>query len=289
MKSIKALFYISLIILGVLFLPLNIKADELLPDNTPVWFDAEYYAINNPDVVSVYCNGNNTGSENWDSKLWKHYKEYGYSEGRMAAATSDWFDASFYASNNEDVTVAFGTEVNDLFRHYVKYGRKEGRLPNAEYAHTLEFTGEEKSTEKVNKASAVKSPYSVTVNRTTNICTVYSQDSAGEYTVVEREMICSTGRKGHLTPLGTFKIYEHSAGWHYMVDGTYSKWCMRFKKGGYMFHTVCYENTTDAEPIPEEIEELGTNASRGCIRLGLEDAEWMFNTVPNGTVVNIVD
>lgn len=129
-------------------------------------------------------------------------------------------------------------------------------------------------------------PATINVHRVT--CTADVYNSAGQ---LLRTLIVSTGREGHSTPLGTYSIYEHSTGdgYHAMVDGTYGKWCMRFKKGGYMFHSVCYAKSGDPEPIQQEVDDLGTSVSRGCVRLSVADAEWLYNATPNGCVVNILD
>ena len=47
-------------------------------------------------------------------------------------------------------------------------------------------------------------PYEIKVNRKMNTVTVYTQDEAGNYTVPYKAMICSTGRLGHATPLGSY-------------------------------------------------------------------------------------
>ena len=129
-------------------------------------------------------------------------------------------------------------------------------------------------------------PALIVVHRVSNICMVY--DNANQLIAA---FVVSTGREGHKTPLGTYKIYQHTtgAGYHPMVDGTYGRYCMRFKKGGYMFHSVCYAKSGDAEPIVQEVMDLGTSVSRGCIRLSVTDAEWLYNATPNGCVVTILD
>lgn len=126
----------------------------------------------------------------------------------------------------------------------------------------------------------------IVVHRVSNTCVVY--DKNGQ---VVNAFIVSTGRKGHNTPLGTYKIYEHSTGngYHLMVDGTYGKWCMRFKQGGYMFHSVCYARAGDAYPIAQEVADLGTSVSRGCVRLSVVDAEWLYRNTPNGCKVSILN
>lgn len=129
-------------------------------------------------------------------------------------------------------------------------------------------------------------PALIIVHRVSCTANVYNKDSQ-----LLRTLTVSTGREGHRTPLGTYSIYEHTIGdgYHLMVDGTYAKYCMRWKKGGYMFHTVCYAKSGDAEPIQEEVDALGTSVSRGCVRLSVTDAEWLYNATPNGCTVQIVD
>lgn len=39
------------------------------------------------------------------------------------------FDAEYYAQNNPDVVLSFGTDESLLFQHYVQYGKAEGRIP----------------------------------------------------------------------------------------------------------------------------------------------------------------
>ena len=129
-------------------------------------------------------------------------------------------------------------------------------------------------------------PALIVVGRDINICAVYN--AAGE---IIKMFPVSTGREGHRTPLGTYSIYEHTdnGGYHLMVDGTYARYCMRFKKGGYMFHTVCYAYKGAPEPIQEEVDALGTSVSRGCVRLSVADAEWLYNNTANGCTVVIAD
>lgn len=134
-------------------------------------------------------------------------------------------------------------------------------------------------------------PYYIEVDCTNCITRVWcNQDpDTKEWKTLVRKMVCSTGRSGHATPKGTYSIYEHTDGGgpHPMVDGTYARWCMRWKSGGYMFHSVCYSSKKASEPIAQEVADLGTNVSRGCVRLSVTDAAWLYRTMPNGTTVHI--
>ena len=129
-------------------------------------------------------------------------------------------------------------------------------------------------------------PALIVVHRASNICFVYDANNQ-----LLNGFVVSTGKPGHETPLGTYQIYQHTTGakYHPMVDGTYGRWCMRFKQGGYMFHSVCYAHAGDVEPIAEEVIALGTSVSRGCVRLNVQDAEWLYKNTPNGCLVVILD
>lgn len=129
-------------------------------------------------------------------------------------------------------------------------------------------------------------PATIVVYRKSNLCGVFDANNQ-----LIRAFTVSTGKPGHETPVGVFKIYQHTDnGWyHPMVDGTYARWCMRFKQGGYMFHSVCYAKPGDPEPIPQEVADIGTSVSRGCVRLQVADAEWLYNATSNGCSVIVVD
>lgn len=129
-------------------------------------------------------------------------------------------------------------------------------------------------------------PTTIKVFRKSNICAVYDSKQH-----VIRSFPVSTGKPGHETPLGNYKIYQHTDGgdYHPMEDGTFGRFCMRFKEGGFMFHSVCYAEKNDKDPIPEEVAAIGTSASLGCVRLRVADAKWLYYAIPNGCPVVIID
>ena len=132
------------------------------------------------------------------------------------------------------------------------------------------------------------SPYCILVNRAANTVTVYGLDSGGTYSVPLRAMVCSTGREGHRTPLGTFAITGVKNAWCYMVDGSYGQYASQFK-GNYLFHSVCYTRADPSTLMTEEYNALGEAASRGCVRLQTADAKWIFDNCPAGTRVTVYE
>ena len=129
--------------------------------------------------------------------------------------------------------------------------------------------------------------YQLRVNRAANCVTVYERDSNGEFNVPVRAFVCSTGREGHETPLGTFKT-SSSYKWRLMVDGTYAQYAVRFNKG-IMFHSIPYYSPSEDDMEWEQYNLLGYTASLGCVRLACADAKWIYDNCREGTEVIVYD
>jgi hypothetical protein len=106
-----------------------------------------------------------------------------------------------------------------------------------------------------------------------------------------RVMICSTGRKGHETPTGSYKITERYA-YHKLGTGDtrcYGFWACRFKHH-YLFHSVPISvDATKAEQghsmcDMHKFEKLGSVASDGCVRVTVGDAKWIYDLSADETV-----
>lgn len=96
---------------------------------------------------------------------------------------------------------------------------------------------------------------------------------------VIKTMTASTGVEGHETPLGTFQI-QNRGDWFFTEKYSQgAKYWVSFKDWGvYLFHSLAMDR--DKNIIPEEAEKLGQPASHGCIRLQVEDAKWIYETIP---------
>ena len=130
-------------------------------------------------------------------------------------------------------------------------------------------------------------PYYIMVNRAQCTVTVYTLDANGYYTVPVKAMICSVGRQGAETPLGTWPLGWKST-WTYMVDGSYGQYTSQII-GGILFHSVCYYWNDPSALMTEEYNGLGAPASLGCVRLQTVDAKWIFDHCAQGTYVTIYD
>lgn len=137
------------------------------------------------------------------------------------------------------------------------------------------------------KAEETKPAYRIMVNRAANCVTVYEKDANGEFSVPVKAFVCSCGREGHETPLGTFKTSNYYT-WRQMVDGSYGQYAVRFNRG-IMFHSIPYYTKNAGNMEWEQFNLLGEAASLGCVRLTCADAKWIYDNCAAGTEVIVYD
>ena len=130
-------------------------------------------------------------------------------------------------------------------------------------------------------------PYKIGVSIDQQRVYVFQWDGSG-YTRQVRVMKCSTGMDVAPTPTGTFQSDGKASGgkWYFMRDfNTYVQYAYRII-GGIMFHSVLF-NSRKQGPTKSSVNALGRKASHGCIRLAVDDAQWIFENCPEGTTVVI--
>ncbi|MDE7415403.1 MAG: L,D-transpeptidase [Lachnospiraceae bacterium] len=137
------------------------------------------------------------------------------------------------------------------------------------------------------EAKETKQAYLIMVNRAANCVTVYVKDANGEWNVPVKAFVCSCGREGHETPLGTFKTSNYYT-WRQMVDGSYGQYAVRFNRG-IMFHSIPYYTKNAGNMEWEQFNLLGEAASLGCVRLTCADAKWIYDNCAVGTEVIVYD
>lgn len=133
-----------------------------------------------------------------------------------------------------------------------------------------------------NNITANTPTYYIKVNYTENVVTIYTKDSDGNYTVPYKAMICSTG-----TSTPTSGVYPIKLKWEWLAlfGDVYGQYTTQIV-GNILFHSVPYlEKGNPASLEYWEYDKLGTSASMGCIRLKVEDAMWIYNNCPSGTMV----
>lgn len=132
--------------------------------------------------------------------------------------------------------------------------------------------------------------FSIDVDIINQIVTVYPVNMPQTEANIVRQMICSTGY-GNATPRGSFEMcpikYDvERQEWYYFTEyEVWAKYASRIQ-GNYLFHSILYANRNSG-PTWASSHALGSKASHGCIRLRVEDAKWIAENCPPGTMVYI--
>lgn len=98
-----------------------------------------------------------------------------------------------------------------------------------------------------------------------------------------RNMLSSTGKDTHLTPVGRYTLNVRVPSFgskQYRAKNAYG-----FIGTTYLYHSVLYDPT--GSYLLNGWGKLGNKASSGCIRLSPEDSEWLYKTMPIGTGIYI--
>jgi lipoprotein-anchoring transpeptidase ErfK/SrfK len=98
--------------------------------------------------------------------------------------------------------------------------------------------------------------------------------------ILDRSIICSSGKSSTPTVKGNFTIQDKGPMFR-AGSNTICNYYTRFY-GNYLFHTVLLDNNGNIQD-----GRLGTPLSHGCIRLAIDDAKYIYTTIPYGTTVSI--
>ena len=139
-------------------------------------------------------------------------------------------------------------------------------------------------------SALASSRYYIVVDTTNQMVTVYDRDNTTDAGIA-RQMICSTGKSATPTPTGTFSLPNKTYNterteWYYFSEyNCYAKWATRIYKG-ILFHSVLF-SASKKGPTSSSTKALGKKASHGCVRLRVEDAQWIALNCPAGTQCKI--
>lgn len=123
--------------------------------------------------------------------------------------------------------------------------------------------------------------YYIKINLKTQTVKIYTLDENDEYTILIKKMTCSTGT---YTPTeGVFQISDKFE-WAYLVGNVYGQYSTRIT-GAILFHSVPYTSRSKSSLEYWEYDKLGQAASKGCVRLTVEDAKWIYDYCKKGTKV----
>lgn len=129
-------------------------------------------------------------------------------------------------------------------------------------------------------------PYSIKVNKTQNVVTVYAVGEDGYYSKPVKAMVCSVGESGN-TPDGVYDLGER-AEWLPLEGEVYGQYATRIT-GSILFHSVPYFTQSKADLEIEEYNKLGNSVSAGCVRLSVIDAKWIYDNCSEMTYVEIFE
>ena len=118
-------------------------------------------------------------------------------------------------------------------------------------------------------------PYVVLVNRSTHKVGVF-QGWQGNWQCLQY-WDCSDGAASTPTVEGTFKV--GSRGYYFDSGASRCYWYTQFY-GNYLFHSVLYNKNGTLQD-----GRLGMALSHGCVRLNIQNAKWIYDTIPSGTTV----
>lgn len=131
--------------------------------------------------------------------------------------------------------------------------------------------------------------YTLMVDVTNQITRAYTYDENGQYTVLVREMICSTGTSKYPTPCGTTIMPKKRARWGYFPTwGSHAQYLTRIDSAN-AFHSVLYTEPDETTLSVKSFEALGTPASHGCVRLLVSDAKWIYDNCKEGTIITVYE
>lgn len=126
--------------------------------------------------------------------------------------------------------------------------------------------------------------YEITIDKATNVVTIYAQDGDKGFIIPVKAFICSTGET---TPVGTF----YTPGkwrWLTLMGPCYGQWDTLIT-GDILFHSVYYDKEDPTTLSVSAYNMLGTMCSHGCVRLTARDAKWIYDYCVLGTKVTIYE
>ena len=128
-----------------------------------------------------------------------------------------------------------------------------------------------------------RSSYYIKVNKKSSCVTVYTQDGKNGYKIPVVSFVCSAGKN---TPIGTFNTLKKYR-WQELVGPCWGQWCTLIVSD-ILFHSVFYDSERNNKSLNvKAYNDLGTMASKGCIRLTAGDAKWIYDNCNIGTTVTI--
>jgi lipoprotein-anchoring transpeptidase ErfK/SrfK len=255
------------------------KAPEIkkpLPEKTGV--------VTTPDAV-LKIGGNGDAIKHIQHKL----NEYGYKleeDGLFSALTYDAI-LNFQYRCKLDIDGAVGPKTLEKLNippdKNVEFNTKVTSASNSKNSTSTIALNNYKSIDElessINSLKATsETNYYIKVDLSNQRVNIFTK-SEDKWTL-DRSFICSAGKASTPTVKGNFTIKDKGPMFR-AGSNTICNYYTRFY-GNYLFHTVLLDND-------ENIQDgrLGTPLSHGCIRLAIDDAKYIYTSIPYGTSVSI--
>lgn len=130
--------------------------------------------------------------------------------------------------------------------------------------------------------------YQIEIDLTNQVGTIYERDQTGEYTVIARQFLVTSGDKENPTPTGTFRLGTMRERFGYFLNfKVYAQYWTQVVRGIYL-HSVLYSKRNEKALNRSSYNNLGKNVSHGCVRMLVEDARFIYYNCPPGTVCRLV-
>ena len=127
-------------------------------------------------------------------------------------------------------------------------------------------------------------PYLIDIDKTNQVLTVYTIGETGYYDLIVKQFMCSTGHCDKVED-GMYTLGEKYR-WKEMGNGSYAQYASRIS-GPYLIHSCCYYSMNSGKMKTRYYDNLGTNASSGCVRLAAGNAYWIYTNCPKGTPIHV--
>jgi len=254
--SCKTLTVIYIFLIGLVTCTMTLSCTENLETSGGSSETAE-----NDDLNNAVINNNNSGTDP---------DETGSGESDNEDLLDDEVDETII---NDDSGALIEEEVEEDFAG--EESAEEEIQTDSEEMQNEEENSEQNRDEEIDFSSSEN--FRIDVNLSVQKVFVYYKDNK------IKEMICSGGTEEKPTPTGEFTTTKRGYSFYNEKYEMGAYYWIKFKDD-YLFHSVPFDE--NKKFIQEEIDKLGTPASHGCIRLALDNAEWLY-MLPLGIKVRI--
>lgn len=139
-------------------------------------------------------------------------------------------------------------------------------------------------TDKKAQGYSSRTRYLVLVNKGDHKVNIY-QGSKGSWVNIRRDMPCTVGRRSAPTPSGRFIIDRKKNtkyGYKDFINSTVF-YTSHLSSGNY-FHSILYRlGCRNPYTHSPKDASMGKNKSKSCVRLRLEDAKYIYQSIPKNT------